>query len=69
MEILSYRRITIQFSIIAFTHARWLFCNYIAFLPDARGTFSFKLSASLCIVRPTSRASHRHEGIKPTKRF
>ena len=30
------------------------------FLPDARGDLLFYLSAFLYIVRPTYRASHRH---------
>ena len=51
----------IDFEIVVFTKTRWLFSYGVTFLPDARGTCCFILSASLCVVRPTYRASHRHK--------
>ena len=33
------------------------------------GTYCFILSASLCVVRPTYRASHRHENGRTTQRL
>ena len=41
----------------------------LLFLLMLVGTFCFILSASLSVVRPTYRASHRHENSQTTKLF
>ena len=52
---------SINFRTDVFTHTRWLFSYGATFLPDARGNMLFYSVCSLCVVRPTYRASHRHK--------
>jgi len=56
-KMLSNGRLTINFRIVVSTYTRWLLSCCITFLPDARGTYCFILSASSCVVRPTYQAS------------
>ena len=61
-KVLSYGRLTIIFEIVLFKYTRWAVLLRYTFLPDALGDMLFYLSASLCVVRPTYRASHRVVG-------
>ena len=47
--------------LLFFTQMMWLLSYCVTFLPCALGDICFSMSASLCVVPPTYRASHRPE--------